>query len=249
MKKSLAILAVFFALSISAGVENGFMFVRTLRGNAEISAQNAKLKTGDVAVAKNAEISVKDGGFASVALSNYSSCMVLSGKVSIGNFGQEKVQTARLPLHSEMASSNIEFAIEEGEAVFARGEFRPASSFKIKTKFGTIEPVGNNIKIKIGGSTLSACAYDAAIRYSKPDSDEQEYIPIGYELVCSIENGKLKTEKKQTSISQKAKLKSDASSASDAFKNTEFYCDKNGKISARRIAFKEFFIRMRDPIR
>lgn len=249
MKKLFAILPVFLTLPISAEAENGLMFARTLRGNAEISAQSAKIKQGELAVAKDAKISASAEGFASVAFSNYSSCMVLSGKVSIEKFEQEKVQTASLPLYSEMESSNIVFAIDGGEAVFARGEFRPASSFKIKTKFGTIEPVGNNIKIKTDGSTLTARAYDAAIRYSKPGSNEQEYIPIGYDLVCYFENGELKSEKKQSSIPQKASLKSEAGSASDVFKTTEFYRGEDGKICARRIAFKEFFIRTRDPIR
>ncbi len=248
MKKFLASIFV-IAFALSGYAKDGFIFVRTLRGDAEISVKDAKLKTNEVLTASGAEISVKDGGFASFALSNYTAAFVLDGKVKIEKFEQDEVQLVKLPLHSEMASSKLEISIDEGEVVFARGEFRPASSFKIKTKFGVIEPVGENVKVKAEKSKLTVWAYDAALRFTKLNSTEQEYIPIGYELICELKDGAISSDKKRSSIVQKAALKEITKAVADAFKTTEFFKDSSGKISARRINYRDFFIRTIEPIR
>ena len=247
MKTLFAVSALFLAASVSSA-EDGLIFARTLRGEAEIKTPAQTLKPGETAAAGGAEISAKNG-FASFALSNYSSCMLRSGKIKIEKFSQDAIQDAPSPGFSEKSASELVISAEEADAVFARGEARPASKFKISTKFGTFEPAGDNIKIEIGKASARVSACDAAIRYSKPGSQEQEYIPIGYELLFSIENAEIKMEKSQLQLMDKIHLKHLVSSASDAFKTSEFYKDADGKILARRIALKEFFIRMPEKIK
>ena len=243
MKRLTAVAALFLAFCPILNAEGGLIFARTLRGEAEIKAQGSAVKSGEVASAEGAEISA-NGGFASFALSNYCACILRSGKIKIEKFEQAEAQTSSLQQFSEKAASNLQISAEDTVAVFARGEARPASKFKILTKFGTFEPAGGNIKIEVDGSTARVSAYDAAVRYSKPGSEEQEYIPIDYELFLSLENGGVKIQKKRLGLADKISLKHLVSSADDAFKTSEFYKDESGKIRARRIAFKEFFIRM-----
>ena len=264
MKRLFAISAMFLAAAISSA-EDGLIFARTLRGDAEIKTPEGALKSGETAAAKGAEISAKNG-FASFALSNFSSCLLFSGNIKIEKFEQEKIPDAPSPDFSEKSASEILISVgEEAEAVFARGEARPASKFKIETRFGVFElkPESGNIKIKISKNEARVSAYNAGIFYSNPGpvsivayskstnepliwysnpgSQKPEYMQIGCELVFSGErSGEIKElGAKDTAAAQKA-----VSSARYAFKSTEFYKDAGGKIRARRIALKEFFIRM-----
>lgn len=242
MKNLFAISALFLAAAACAA-EEGLIFARTLRGDAEIKTPAQTLKSGDTAAASGAEISAQNG-FASFALSNFSSCLLFSGKIKIEKFEQGAAQSARAENFSEKSASELLISAGEAVAVFARGEPRPASKFKISTKFGTFEPKGDNIKIEIGKNEARVSACDAAINYCKPGSQASEYVPIDCELVFREENGEIKTLRRQLGIKEKTALKEAVSAASDAFKTSEFYRDENGKTRARRIALKEFFTRM-----
>lgn len=241
MKNLFAIPALFLAAAACAA-EEGLIFARTLRENAEIKAQSGALKSGETASANGAEISAENG-FASFALSNFSACLLFSGKIKIEKFEQDAAQSARAKNFSEKSASELLISAGEAVAVFARGEARPASKFKISTKFGIFEPKGGNIKIEIGKDGARVIACDAAINYYKPGSQTPEYVPIGCELVFSEENGEIKISRKQLGAKEKIALKDAVSAAADAFKTSEFYKDENGKARARRIALKEFFTR------
>lgn len=220
--------------------DDGFMYVRTLRGEAKFFADSAFFDKGDTIKAH--EICVKTGAnsFASAAFQTNIALMVAENSaLKIESY--EVLEPIKDSKISECAASILKIELSEGEIFISRAEARAKSKIEVLTPFGTFEVLGSNMRIVIAKDSASASAFEAAINYFKPKSDDAQYIGIGYS--ASIDKNTFEIKRKKISKELNEKDEELFARANDAWKNSYFEYSQAKTPTAQRVLSKNFWVR------
>ncbi len=144
----------------------------------------------------------------------------------------------------EKTRSTMELDLKEGTILSCGLKLRPTSSFKVSTPFGKLDIKSTQFIISVNKKELSIMLLSGQATFlaNNGKSDFLQKQQRGQVFARTQNASYPMSIDYMTSIEEKA-IRDRFKSCKTAFETVEFFADKNGKLSARRIVSKEFLNR------
>lgn len=250
-------LAIFLLLSFAAQAlpaqskdfyEDGHVFIRTLRGNANVwdLAQNMEIFEGKTAKASNilfdAIDDYFDDSFVSLAFSNNAACTLKNGNMQLSKFKTNVFAVLNTKENEEFRPSQILLLLESGLLKVSRAKPRPTSQFCVSTNWGDFYCLGTDMELSVDENSASVFSRNNNVNYVHPLTKKSLQIQKGIILKLTKSGNDFLLE--QSAMDSKDRDLSELDSIEYIWKTTMFqYEGANKECKAVRILPKNLLSR------